>query len=105
MDCRKEDYEDPRLNDIETKILKGLEPLNEDEVYYYIKNAENVEEVYRELNRWTITTDIYFDIRGHYYKLSYDKAATENQENEYWSQFAIEVEKVKGLVWKEVEYD
>ena len=37
MDCRKEDYEDPRLNDIETKILKGLEPLNEDEVYYYIK--------------------------------------------------------------------
>jgi hypothetical protein len=105
MDCRKEDNEDLRSRGIELQILRGLDILSAEDVKYFVENNDYVDEVYKELNRWTITTDIYYRFGGRYYKLSYRKGTTEEQENEYWPQYAVEVEKVQGPVWKEVEDD
>ena len=104
MDVGKEDNEDLSIKAIESKICQG-QPLSEDEVYYYIRNGVEFDVEYKELNRWSVDTYIYYCINGRYFRLVYAKAATEEQESEYWGQYAVEVDKVPGLVWKEVEHD
>ena len=64
MDVEKEDSEDLRSRGIELQILRGLDILSAEDVKYFTENNDCVDEVYKELNRWTITTDIYYRLRS-----------------------------------------
>jgi hypothetical protein len=100
MDYGEENNEDLKSKAIELQILRGKEILSEEDVEYFIKHNDYVDEVYTQLERWTIITNVYYKFGDRYYLLTYAKAATEEQEDEFWSQFAVEVKKIQGPVWK-----
>ena len=75
---------------IEEKILAG-EYLSEEEVAGLIRNAVPIDRIVDEPRRWHSEITLIYKLQNRYFKLYYDQALTEIQEDEFWPQIAQEV--------------
>ena len=79
----------------------------EEEVKFYVFEEE-VSRRLCESRRWSLEVESIVQTEdGKFYRVYWDQAATELQENEFWAQDATEVEKITKLVevtdWYPVE--
>lgn len=51
-----------------------------------------------EDRRWSRTNETIIEIDGRYFSVEWEKGLTEYQENEYYSQVAVEVEKKERII-------
>lgn len=72
--------------------------LTEEEVKFYVFEEE-VSRRLCESHRWSLYVESIVQTEdGKFYRVYWDQAATELQENEFWEQEATEVEKITKLV-------
>lgn len=82
---------------IEEKILAG-EYLSEEEVTEWIRNAVPIDRIVDEPRRWHSEITLIYKLQNRYFKLCYDQALTEIQEDEFWPQTAQEVIPHKKII-------
>ena len=82
---------------IEEKILAG-ECLTEEEVAKWIRNAVPIDRIADESRRWHSEITLIYKLQNRYFKLCYDQALTEIQEDEFWPQTAQEVTPHKKII-------
>lgn len=82
---------------IEEKILAG-EYLSEKEVAGWIYEVEPIDRIADEPRRWHSEITLIYKLQNRYFKLYYDKALTEIQEDEFWPQIAQEVTPHKKII-------
>lgn len=82
---------------IEEKILAG-ESLSEEEVAEWIYEAEPIDRIVDEPRRWHSEITLIYKLQNRYFKLCYDQALTEIQEDEFWPQTAQEVTPHKKII-------
>ena len=81
--------------ELKKKILAG-EELTEREVRD-LRDYE-VDEVKGENRRWERHNQIIVEIDGRFFQVEFEEGLTEEQENEYWPQVAVEVVKKEKQV-------
>lgn len=82
---------------IEEKILAG-EYLSEEEVAGWIYEVEPIDRIADEPRRWHSEITLIYKLQNRYFKLCYDQALTEIQEDEFWPQTAQEVTPHKKII-------
>ena len=82
---------------IEEKILAG-ESLSEEEVAEWIRSAVPIDRITDESRRWHSEITLIYKLQNRYFKLCYDQALTEIQEDEFWPQIAQEVTPHKKII-------
>lgn len=82
---------------IEEKILAG-EYLSEKEVAGWIYEVEPIDRIADEPRRWHSEITLIYKLQNRYFKLCYDQALTEIQEDEFWPQIAQEVTPHKKII-------
>lgn len=82
---------------IEEKILAG-ESLTEEEVAEWIRSAVPIDRIADEPRRWHSEITLIYKLQNRYFKLCYDQALTEIQEDEFWPQTAQEVTPHKKII-------
>lgn len=82
---------------IEEKILAG-ESLSEEEVAEWIRSAVPIDRIADESRRWHSEITLIYKLQNRYFKLCYDQALTEIQEDEFWPQTAQEVTPHKKII-------
>lgn len=82
---------------IEEKILAG-ESLSKEEVAEWIRNAVPIDRIADEPRRWYTEITLIYKLQNRYFKLCYDQALTEIQEDDFWSQIAQEVTPHKKII-------
>lgn len=82
---------------IEEKILAG-EYLSEEEVAGWIYEVEPIDRITDEPRRWHSEITLIYKLQNRYFKLCYDQALTEIQEDEFWPQIAQEVTPHKKII-------
>ena len=82
---------------IEEKILTG-ESLSEEEVAEWIYGVEPIDRIADEPRRWYSEITLIYKLQNRYFKLCYDQALTEIQEDDFWSQIAQEVTPHKKII-------
>ena len=82
---------------IEEKILAG-ESLSEEEVAEWIRSAVPIDRIADEPRRWHSEITLIYKLQNRYFKLCYDQALTEIQEDEFWPQTAQEVIPHKKII-------
>ncbi len=82
---------------IEEKILAG-ESLSEEEVAEWIRSAVPIDRIADEPRRWHSEITLIYKLQNRYFKLCYDQALTEIQEDEFWPQTAQEVTPHKKII-------
>lgn len=82
---------------IKEKILAG-ESLSEKEVAEWIYKIEPIDHIADEPRRWYIKITLIYKLQNRYFKLCYDKALTEIQEDDFWPQIAQEVTPHKKII-------
>lgn len=82
---------------IEEKILAG-EYLSEEEVAGWIRSAVPIDRIADEPRRWHSEITLIYKLQNRYFKLCYDQALTEIQEDEFWPQTAQEVTPHKKII-------
>ena len=90
---------------IEEKILAG-ESLSEEEVAEWIYESEPIDRIADKPRRWHSEITLIYKLQNRYFKLCYDQALTEIQEDEFWPQIAQEVTPHKKIIetieWRNV---
>ena len=93
------------MSEIKNKILNGLELTSEDFFSISLGEVEDVEiieYIIEEQFRWSILKRVILEVdNDRFFEVHYYAAATERQEDEFFEQIAIEVEKkeVKVHTW------
>lgn len=82
---------------IQEKILAG-ESLSEEEVAEWIRSAIPIDRIADEPRRWHSEITLIYKLQNRYFKLCYDQALTEIQEDEFWPQTAQEVIPHKKII-------
>lgn len=82
---------------IEEKILAG-KSLSEEEVAEWIRSAVPIDRIADESRRWHSEITLIYKLQNRYFKLCYDQALTEIQEDEFWPQTAQEVTPHKKII-------
>ena len=82
---------------IQEKILAG-ESLSEEEVAEWIYEVEPIDRIADEPRRWYSEITLIYKLQNRYFKLCYDKALTEIQEDDFWPQIAQEVAPHKKII-------
>ena len=82
---------------IEEKILAG-EYLSEEEVAEWIYEVEPIDRIVDEPRRWHSEITLIYKLQNRYFKLCYDQALTEIQEDDFWPQTAQEVAPHKKII-------
>ena len=82
---------------IKKKILAG-KSLSEEEVAEWIRNAVPIDRIADESRRWHSEITLIYKLQNRYFKLCYDQALTEIQEDEFWPQTAQEVTPHKKII-------
>lgn len=82
---------------IEEKILAD-EYLSEEEVAGWIYEVEPIDRIVDEPRRWHSEITLIYKLQNRYFKLCYDQALTEIQEDDFWSQIAQEVTPHKKII-------
>lgn len=82
---------------IQEKILAG-ESLSEEEVAEWIYKADPIDRIADEPRRWHSEITLIYKLQNRYFKLCYDKALTEIQEDDFWPQTAQEVAPHKKII-------
>ena len=82
---------------IQEKILAG-EWLSVEEVAEWIRNAVPIDRIEDEPKRWYREIALIYKIQNRYFKLCYDQALTELQEDDFWPQTAKEVSPRKKII-------
>ncbi len=82
---------------VEEKILAG-ECLTEEEVAEWIRSAIPIDRIADEPRRWHSEITLIYKLRNRYFKLCYDQALTELQEDGFWPQSAQEVTPHKKII-------
>ncbi|OFW61785.1 MAG: hypothetical protein A2Z35_06010 [Actinobacteria bacterium RBG_19FT_COMBO_36_27] len=85
------------MDNIIDKIKNGVE-LTSDEVEKTIWSFDQVKTIVGESRRWSQSCEVILKIDGKLYSVEYDKGLTENQENEYFPQIAVEVEEIEETI-------
>ena len=96
------------MNIVVSKILNKEELTSEEVgqiINYGYDDIEVVEEIEGEDRRWSRTNKVIIAIDNQYFSLTYEHGLTEYQDDGYYSQIAVEVEKkevvTKTIVWEE----
>ena len=96
------------MNIVASKILNKEELTSEEVgqiINYGYDDIEVVEEIEGKDRRWSRTNKVIIAIGNQYFSLTYEHGLTEYQDDEYYSQIAVEVEKkevvTKTIVWEE----
>lgn len=100
-----EDYFKIKDQYLKNKILNGVE-LTSNEVYDIIMEdtgIEVIEAIFTSETRWSICEKVIIKIDDRHFSLGYNRGKTENQENEYYSQIAEEVEQKEIVITKWVQ--
>lgn len=94
------------IEELKNKIING-EKLSEEEVknIVYEDLFYQVDRVEGEDLRWTRRIDLIYEIDGNYYRIYYYRRLTERQENDFWEQEAIKVEKKPITIYEWAEVD
>lgn len=82
---------------IQEKILAG-ELLSEEEVAEWIYEVEPIDRIADEPRRWYSEITLIYKLQNCYFKLCYDKALTEIQEDDFWPQIAQKVTPHKKII-------
>lgn len=82
---------------IEEKILAG-EWLSVEEVTEWIRNAVPIDRIVDEPRRWYSEITLIYKLQNRYFKICYDKALTELQEDDFWPQSVKEVTPHKKII-------
>lgn len=82
---------------IQEKILAG-ESLTEEEVAEWIRCAVPIDRITDEQRRWHSEITLIYKLQNRYFKLCYDQALTEIQEDDFWPQIAQEVIPHKKII-------
>lgn len=100
-----EDYFKIKDQYLKNKILNGVE-LTSNEVYDIIMEdtgIEVIEAIFTSETRWSICEKVIIKIGDRHFSLGYYRGKTENQEDEYYSQIAGEVEQKEIVITKWVQ--
>lgn len=97
-----------QLEEIILKKIENKEQLTAEDVEMLIyKDGFNIETVVIDKYRWTELVNTIIELGGKYYSVYWEQALTENQEDYFESQLAIEVEKKKKVIetheWVEIK--
>lgn len=82
---------------IQEKILAG-EWLSVEEVTEWIRNTQPIDRIVDKPRRWYSGIALIYKIQNRYFKICYDKALTEEQEDDFWPQNAKEVTPHKKII-------
>lgn len=82
---------------IQEKILAG-ESLTKEEAAEWIRCAVPIDRIADEPRRWHSEIILIYKLQNRYFKLCYDQALTELQEDNFWSQIAQEVIPHKKII-------
>lgn len=97
-----------QLEEIILKKIANKEQLTAKDVEMLIyEDGFNVETVVIDKYDWTELVNTIIELDGKYYRVYWEQALTENQEDYFESQLAIEVEKKKKVIetheWVEIK--
>lgn len=99
---------DKQLEEIILKKIANKEQLTAKDVEMLIyEDGFNIETVVIDKYDWTELVNTIIELDGKYYRVYWEQALTENQEDYFESQLAIEVEKKKKVIetheWVEIK--
>lgn len=97
-----------QLEEIILKKIANKEQLTAEDVEMLIyEDGFNIETVVIDKYDWTELVNTIIELDGKYYRVYWEQALTENQEDYFESQLAIEVEKKKKVIetheWVEIK--
>ena len=92
------------MSEIKNKILNGIELTSEDFfsiLWGEVEDVEVVESIIEEEQRWSVLKKVIFKTDERFFRVYCDSGATEYQEDEFFEQSAVEVEKkeIKTYIW------
>lgn len=92
------------MSEIKSKILNGIELTSEDFfsiLWGEVEDVKVVESIIEEEHRWSVLKKVILKIDERFFEVYYYSGATEYQEDEFFEQPAVEVEKkeIKTYIW------
>lgn len=92
------------MSEIKNKILNGIELTSEDFfsiLWGEVEDVKVVESIIEEEHRWSVLKKVIFKTDERFFEVYYYAGATEYQEDEFFEQSAVEVEKkeIKTYIW------
>ena len=90
------------MSEIKDKILKGLELTDEDFfkiLWGEVEDVKIVESIIEKQYNWSILKKAILQVDDRFFRVYYYSLATEFQENEFFNQYATEVEKKEVTIY------
>ena len=90
------------MSEIKDKILKGLELTDEDFfkiLWGEVEDVKIVESIIEKEYNWSILKKAILKVDDRFFRVYYYSLATEFQENEFFNQYATEVEKKEVTIY------
>ena len=90
------------MSEIKDKILKRLELTDEDFfkiLWGEVEDVKIVESIIEKQYNWSILKKAILKVDDRFFRIYYYSLATEFQENEFFNQYATEVEKKKITIY------
>lgn len=90
------------MSEVKDKILKGLELTDEDffkVLWGEIEDVKIVESIIEKQYNWSILKKAILQADDRFFRVYYYSLATEFQENEFFNQYATEVEKKEVTIY------
>lgn len=92
------------MSEIKNKILNGIKLTSEDFfsiLWGEVEDIKVVESIIEEEQRWSVLKKVIFKTDERFFRVYCDSGATEYQEDEFFEQSAVEVEKkeIKTYIW------
>lgn len=90
------------MSEIKDKILKGLELTDEDFfkiLWGEVEDVKIVESIIEKQYNWSILKKAILQVDDRFFRVYYYSLVTEFQENEFFNQYATEVEKKEVTIY------